>query len=164
MKINLYLLLAVAFMASCAGGGSNSGSADTSGIKPSQKDSQLANAANAPDVNMQYCFFYTEGTQNQDTTKVSMLINGDKVNGEMNWLPKEKDAKKGLLTGTLNGNIIKAVWTFNQEGIKDTMNVEFQLRGNALAQKPYKYDTKTGRQQTNDAAEFSVVYSMKNCN
>jgi hypothetical protein len=164
MKINLCLLLVVAFMASCAGGRSNSGSADTSGIKPSQKDSQLANVANAPYINMQYCFFHTDGTKNKDTTKVSMLINGDKVNGEMSWLPKEKDSKKGLLTGTLNGNIIKAVWTFNQEGVKDTMNVEFQLRGNALAQKPYKYDTKTGRQQTNGAAEFSVLYSMKNCN
>jgi hypothetical protein len=81
----------------------------------------------------------------------------------MSWLPKEKDARKGTLTGTLKGNAIKAVWTFMQEGTKDTLNVEFQLRGNALAQKPYQYDAKTGRQQTDNKADYSVIYSMKNC-
>jgi len=164
MKINVCLLLGLAFMASCNAGGSNAGSTDTTNTKSSQKDAEPANAEAAPVVNMRYCFFYTDGAHAQDTTKVSMLINGDKVTGEMSWLPKEKDAKKGIITGTLNNNIIKATWTFNQEGVKDTMRVEFQLRGNALAQKPYKYDTKTGRQQTNSAAGFSVLYNMKNCN
>lgn len=164
MKINLYLLLDLAFMASCAAGGSNPGSVDSTNAKSSQKHAEPTNAKSAPVVNMRYCFFYTDGTQTQDTTKVNMLINGDKVTGEMSWLPKDKDAKKGIITGNINNNIIKATWTFNQEGIKDTMKVEFRLRGNALAQKPYKYDTKTGRQQTNSAAGFSVLYNMENCN
>lgn len=159
MKIKLYaLLLSGALFASCAGNRSNSNT-DTL----SNKDTAQANAADAPPVNMQYCFYHTDGTQAQDTTMVNMLINGDKVTGKMSWIPKEKDARKGDITGTLKGNAIKAVWTFMQEGAKDTVSVEFQLRGNALAQKPYQYDAKTGRQQTNTNANYSVIYSMKNC-
>ncbi|GAA3986578.1 hypothetical protein [Mucilaginibacter dorajii] len=162
MKINLYLVALTALMASCTGNIS-SDSNDTSDIKISPGDTQLTSAPGSPAVNMQYCFFHTDGTQAQDTTKVSMLINGDKVTGNMQWLPKEKDARKGTLTGTLNGNAIKALWTFNQEGRADTMSVEFQLRGNALAQKPYKYDTKTDKEQTNAASDYKVIYNMTNC-
>ncbi len=162
MKINLYLMLAVGMMASCAGNGNNS-TDDTSGTKIAPADTQLSSAPGTPAVNMQYCFFHTDGTQAQDTTKVSMLINDDKVTGNMQWLPKEKDARKGTLSGTLKGNAIKALWTFNQEGKPDTMTVEFQLRGNALAQKPYKYDTKTVKEQTDASADYKVIYNMTNC-
>jgi hypothetical protein len=160
MKIKLCLLLAGVLAASCSGNRVNS--TDTLSTVNS-KDTMLANATDAPAVNMQYCFYHTDGTQAQDTTLVNMLINGGKVTGKMSWMPKEKDTRKGTLTGTLKGNAIKAVWTFTQEGTKDSMNVEFQLRGNALAQKPYQYDAKTGRQQTDEKADYNVIYSMKNC-
>lgn len=161
MKINFCLFLICALAASCTGSGK--GDADTVSTKPTHEDTVQANANNAPAVNMQYCFYHTDGTAAQDTTAVSITINGDKVTGKMNWIPKEKDARKGKLAGKLTGNAIKAVWSYGQEGTKDTMSVEFQLRGNALAQKPYKYDSKTGAQQTNSAADYSVIYTMKNC-
>jgi len=160
IKIKLCLLVAGMMAASCSGNHSNTADTLSTGGK---KDTILANQADAPMVNMQYCFYHTDGKQAEDTTMVNMLINGNKVTGKMSWLPKEKDARKGTITGTLNGNAIKAVWTFAQEGSKDTMSVEFQLRGNALAQKPYSYDAKTGRQQTSAGADYSVIYNMKNC-
>ncbi|NOW97417.1 hypothetical protein [Mucilaginibacter sp. SG564] len=160
IKIKLCLLVAGMMAASCSGNHSNN--TDTLGTA-GKKDTALANAADAPVVNMQYCFYHTDGTAAQDTTTVNILINGDQVTGKMNWVPKEKDARKGTISGKLNGNAIKALWTFSQEGSKDTMSVEFQLRGNALAQKPYSYDAKTGRQQTNTKADYSVIYNMKNC-
>jgi hypothetical protein len=162
MKINFYLLVSIVLLASCSGG-NNVADNDTTISKLSAADTQLGSAANAPLVNMRYCFFYTDGTRAQDTTEVSIFINGNKVTGDMYWMPKEKDARKGTLTGTLAGNTIKAMWNYNQEGSADTMAVEFQLRGNALAQKPYQYDAKTGRQQTNKAAAYTVIYNMKNC-
>jgi hypothetical protein len=158
MKIKLSLLLAGMLAASCSGSRTNNADA-----RDSHKDTVLANAVDAPPVNMQYCFYHADGTQGQDTTSVNMLINGDKVTGKMNWLPKEKDSRRGTISGTLQGNAIKAVWAFAQEGTKDTMTVEFQLRGNGLAQKPYFYDVKTGRQQTNSKADYDIIYSMKNC-
>ncbi|MEN0052789.1 MAG: hypothetical protein AAGC65_03935 [Mucilaginibacter sp.] len=159
MKITLCLLLAGSLMASCSG--NNSKNKDTASV--GSKDTLQATASDAPPVNMQYCFYHTDGTQGQDTTSVSMLINENKVTGKMSWLPKEKDARKGTLVGTLKENAIKAVWTYGQEGSTDTMTVDFQLRGNALAQKPYQYDAKTGRQFTNEKADYSVIYNMKNC-
>ncbi|QEC74936.1 hypothetical protein [Mucilaginibacter ginsenosidivorax] len=162
MKINFYLLACFALLASCSGE-RNAADDDTTTSTLQPADTQLASAANAPAVNMRYCFFYTEGNKAQDTTLVSIYINGDKVTGNMNWMPKEKDARKGTLTGKLAGNAIKAIWNFNQEGAADTMAVEFQLRGNALAQKPYAYNPKTGRQQTNSKATYNVIYNMKNC-
>ena len=161
MKINFCLLLLCVFATSC--GGSGKSTTDTVSTKPTHEDTVQANANNAPIVNMQYCFYHTDGTAAQDTTMVNVTINGDKVTGKMNWIPKEKDARKGKLDGKLTGNAIKALWTYGQEGTKDTMTVEFQLRGNGLAQKPYKYDAKTGAEQTNAAADYNVIYTMKNC-
>jgi hypothetical protein len=161
MKIKLCLILAAFLAVSCSGNHKMGTDSLSTGL--SREDTLLANASNAPVVNMQYCFYHTDGTQAQDTTAVNILINGDKVTGKMSWQPKEKDKRKGTIDGTLKGNSIKALWSFKQEGRKDTLSVEFQLRGNALAQKPYKYNAKTGRQQTNSSADYTVVYSMKNC-
>ncbi|PWK78683.1 hypothetical protein LX99_01131 [Mucilaginibacter oryzae] len=160
MKFQLGFIACMALaMASCAG---NSG--DKKGDSALTKsDTALANAPDAPPVNMEYCFYTTDGTTAQDTTEVNLRINGNDVTGDMNWLPKEKDARRGSLTGKLNDNVIKALWTYNQEGSKDTLSVEFQLRGNQLAQKPYKYDTQTGKPQTDNAAGYNVIYNMKNC-
>jgi hypothetical protein len=157
MRIKLCSLLAALFAVSC------SGNHKVGADHLSREDTLLANAPNAPVVNMQYCFYHADGSNPEDTTAVNMLINGDKVTGKMSWQPKEKDRRKGTIDGTLKGNGIKVLWSFTQEGKKDTMSVEFQLRGDALAQKPYKYDTKTGRQQTNSNADYTVIYNMKNC-
>lgn len=160
MKFQLCLISCIALaVASCSGNHANN-NADTS-IK--KEDTAMANAPDAPTVNMDYCFYTTEGTAAQDTTKVKLHVNGNKVTGDMNWLPKEKDGRRGTLTGNLNGNVIKALWSYGQEGGTDTLSVEFQLRGNELAQKPYKYDAKTGKEQTDNAAGYTVIYNMKNC-
>ena len=104
------------------------------------------------------CFVRTEGTKHQDSTTVNLVVKGEKVTGEMMWLPHEKDARKGLIEGTLSGDSIKAVWTFKQEGMTDTMALKFKLAGDKLWQRPLKLNTKTGRQQTDEAATYSVEY------
>lgn len=104
------------------------------------------------------CFERGEGKNNIDSTYVQLLVKGNKVTGEMNWLPFEKDARKGLLTGTQKGDTIRAVWTFKQEGMTDSIQVAFKLDGNNLTQKPFKADAKTGRQFTDDAAGYTIKY------
>ncbi|WP_162996464.1 hypothetical protein [Mucilaginibacter celer] len=160
MKFQLGLISFIALaVASCSGNSGNKNGDTTL----SKSDTAIANAPDAPAVNMEYCFYTTEGTASQDTTKVNLHINGNKVTGDMDWLPKEKDARKGTLMGNLNGNVINALWTYGQEGSSDTLSVEFQLRGNQLAQKPYKYDGETGKPKTDNTAGYSVIYNMKNC-
>lgn len=113
--------------------------------------------------NRRYCFLRTEGTDNQDTTTVQFSFNEDNVAGEMNWIPKEKDSRKGVLTGTILGDEIKAVWSYMQEGMKDSMTVAFKLSPQQLAQKPLKVDTVTGRQETDERADYTVIYMPHNC-
>lgn len=113
--------------------------------------------------NRRYCFLRTEGTDNQDTTTVQFTFNEDKVEGEMNWIPKEKDSRKGILTGTISGDEIKAVWSYIQEGMKDSMAVAFKLSPQQLAQKPLKVDTVTGRQETDERANYTLIYMLHNC-
>ncbi|GGH02252.1 hypothetical protein [Mucilaginibacter phyllosphaerae] len=91
-----------------------------------------------------------------------LVIKAGKVSGEMQWIPKEKDARKGTLEGVLNGNDIKAVWKFMQEGTTDTLGVVFQLSAQQLAQKPFKV-VKDGRQQTDTAAGYTLMYKLDNC-
>jgi len=160
MKVRLYQLFSiVALLAACSGNRDNS-SADSSGAGIAIATDK---AVTKPGGSMQYCFFRTDGLQSQDTTDVTLLISGNKVTGFMNWLPKEKDSRKGKLTGKLTGNQIKAVWTYGQEGSTDTMMVEFELRGTAFAQKPYQYNHKTGREQTNSSAGYEIIFNIKNC-
>lgn len=104
------------------------------------------------------CFLHTEGARHQDSTSIELVIKGSEVSGQMNWLPYEKDSRKGKLNGTVSGDTINAKWTFMQEGMQDTVGVKFKLTGNQLAQKPLKLNVKTDRQQTDESAGYSIIY------
>lgn len=114
--------------------------------------------ANKAPVASSLCFLLTEGKSNQDTTSIELVIKGNKVSGQMNWLPYQKDSRKGKLAGVIAGDTIKATWTFMQEGMPDTLGLKFKLNNNQLMQKPLKLNTKTGRDQTDVSAGYSVVY------
>lgn len=105
------------------------------------------------------CFLNTQG---KDSTSVELVIRGNQVTGQMNWLPYQKDSRKGTLAGTVNDDAIHAVWSFMQEGMMDTLNLNFQLKGGQLSQKPLKLNTKTGREQTDGSAGYSIIYNSSN--
>ncbi|MBE9583721.1 hypothetical protein IM792_04615 [Mucilaginibacter sp. JRF] len=159
MNIKSLHILAIAAMFAACNSNPNTKTADSIAADSSANDTTAQTTA-APG---QACFLLTEGTQKQDSTKIHLTIEGSEVTGDMQWLPKEKDARKGTLEGTQEGNIIKAVWTFNQEGTKDTMAVEFNFPGDKLMQKPYKVNPKDGRQFTDAKADYTIVYDKVNC-
>jgi len=104
------------------------------------------------------CFLRTDGNGNKDTTSTEILIKDKAVTGQMYWHPFEKDSRKGTLAGTLKGDTVYAVWSFMQEGMQDTLALQFLVKGKDLLQKPLKLNTKTGREQTDNAAGFTVVH------
>lgn len=106
-------------------------------------------------------FVRTEGKTNQDSTTVTLHLKGSNITGQMKWTPYEKDSRKGTLQGTRSGDMIKATWTFMQEGMTDTLALQFELKNNQLLQKPLKLNTKTGREQTDESADYTVVYQAK---
>ncbi|WP_354432316.1 MULTISPECIES: hypothetical protein [unclassified Mucilaginibacter] len=153
------LIFAMAF-AACSGSGNKS--ADTT-MTASSEDTSNAAKLNTPSQNMEYCFTRTDGTSAQDTTAIHLVINGNKVSGDMRWIPKEKDSRKGTLLGTIKGNTINAVWSFMQEGMQDTIAVEFKLAAQQLSQKPLKLNTSTGREQLDKNADYTINYKLDNC-
>ena len=104
------------------------------------------------------CFLRAEGKSNKDTTSIELVFKDNKVTGQMHWHPFEKDSRKGTLSGTLNGDTVYAEWSFMQEGMQDTLGVQFLVIGNNLTQKPLKLNTQTGRQQTDASAAFTLQY------
>ncbi|NCD69667.1 hypothetical protein [Mucilaginibacter agri] len=108
------------------------------------------------------CFLRTEGKNNKDSTSIELVIKGSEVTGQMNWLPYQKDSRKGTLKGTKTGDIIAAQWSFMQEGMQDTLNLKFKLQDTLLMQKPLKLNTKTGREETDDSKDYSVSYQSSN--
>jgi hypothetical protein len=156
-----YVVICAFAFASCAGNSQKG--ADTVITDSSQADTALATNLNTPAQNMEYCFMRTEGTNAQDTTAIHLIINGGKVSGDMKWIPKEKDSRKGTLTGTIEGNDIKAVWSFMQEGMTDTLAVAFKLSAQQLAQKPSVYNKQNGREQLDKNADYTLIYKLDNC-
>jgi hypothetical protein len=157
-----YILICVLALASCTGNGTKN-SNDIIKSTNDQEYTSQATTLNTSAQNMEYCFIHTDGTNAQDTTAVHLVINANRVSGDMSWLPKEKDRHKGTLSGKLKGDKIIAVWRFMQEGMKDTLAVEFKLSAQGLDQKPMNLNTATGREQINTQADYSVIYKLDNC-
>lgn len=110
------------------------------------------------------CFRRLQGQANQDTTMLKLEINGEQVSGTFQHIPFEKDSRKGTIEGTRKGDIIKANWVYMQEGMNDTLAVEFKLSGDELLQKTYGYEKETGREILTDTSSFSIKFTKINCN
>ncbi|SFU27006.1 hypothetical protein SAMN05216480_10135 [Pustulibacterium marinum] len=52
-----------------------------------------------------------------------------KVSGKFNWIPAEKDQRKGLFEGAKSGNTIKGAYTYTQEGVPKTATILIKLSG-----------------------------------
>ena len=105
------------------------------------------------------CFLSTAGNNSRDSTSIELVIKNNKITGQMNWLPYQKDSRKGTLTGTINNDTINAIWTFMQEGVKDTLALNFKIDNSHLLQKPLKLNPQTGREQTDASAGYTLSYA-----
>ena len=109
------------------------------------------------------CFQKLDGTANQDTTSLTLVIDGNKVTGDLGNYPKEKDRRVGKINATKNGDLIKGTWMYMQEGMNDTLQVEFKLSGDKLVQKNYTVDPKTGREVFSEASVFNIEFNKVEC-
>lgn len=128
--------------------------------KPQPKDYSVVKAgSDAADMDT-VCFLGTQGT---DSTRVSLYINKGDVSGRMDWIPYEKDSRRGKLAGNKKDSLISAAWIYMQEGKPDSMKVQFKLMGDKLYQQPMQSDPKTGQLQADSHAPWSVVYQQVDC-
>lgn len=80
------------------------------------------------------CFIRTDGTKHQDTAAVKLYIKGNSVTGKMMYLPYEKDWRLGNISGKKQGSKIETRWTFMQEGMVDSLAVQFDIDGDKLVE------------------------------
>lgn len=75
------------------------------------------------------------------------------------YIPYEKDACIGYLKGRIDeNNIIHAGWVYEQEGIEDRVEVEFQLKETTLLEKERIYNTTTGKEELDHKKGYTFEY------
>ncbi len=70
---------------------------------------------------------FKDAPSKQDVEELNLEIEGENVTGIYNWLPAEKDQRKGSLTGTIKDKVIQAQYTFTQEGTEKTTKIKITL-------------------------------------
>src|SRR5215217_8311006 len=103
------------------------------------------------------CFLKAES---RDTLKVHLTINGTLISGRMDNMPYEKDARYGLLAGTITDDHIIARWTYEQEGIKDTLDLDLRLTDTGLLQRPLTVNAATGKEETDHTADYGNLIPL----
>lgn len=121
-----------------------------------KKDTTTAENTKAPVISS-YTFLHHQGN---DTTRVEFTLINDYVQGLMDWFPNDgTDGHSGVIEGHLKNDTIHAVWGYAVGRQKDTMKVEFLFKDSTdLRQKPLVMNTKTGRLQTNEKADYTILY------
>jgi hypothetical protein len=65
--------------------------------------------------------------QAADYDQLKITIKGNKAYGIYNWLPYEKDSRKGSFVGTIEHNKITATYVYVQEEIYEGIEIEILL-------------------------------------
>ena len=110
------------------------------------------------------CFLKAGGSGMRDTTRVRLVLQGGRVSGDMEILLFEKDSRRGSLNGTIDKeDIIRVQYRFMQEGMQDTIRLEFRLTENALLQRPTRVDPASGREVPDPGADFGNKLDRIGC-
>lgn len=109
------------------------------------------------------CFQKLSGTSNQDTARIKLTFEADQVSGDFSNIPFEKDSRIGTIRAKMDGDLIKGLWIYMQEGMSDTLEVEFKLMDKKLVQKNYTIDAGTGREVISEASVFNIEFPQVEC-
>lgn len=77
------------------------------------------------------CYAFTNG---KDSISMSIEINNNKANGDLNFNYYEKDSNKGTFSGNMDTDTLWADYTFMSEGIQSTREVVFLKKGDIWIQ------------------------------
>lgn len=95
------------------------------------KDAKNVFASDKEAQPQELCFLSVIGENVQDSLKMNLQIEDEKVTGTYHWLPAEKDSRKGKIKATKSGNSIEGEYDFMQEGKKQNLPIRIELKGNS---------------------------------
>lgn len=110
------------------------------------------------------CYRNVSGNGQRDTIYAQLHFAGDSITGSYSVALFEKDARRGTVSGRVApDSTIKLVYRFMQEGVADSTGLEFKRSGNALLQRPSRYDASTGREVPDEKAGFTIRLEGVEC-
>lgn len=137
-----------------------------------QKKSEIRGITQNPPVSeaTHMCYQYSKDTQNglADRAWLTMSITGDKVTGEYQNLPAEKDSKVGTFTGNvgpmdpkISGRIADVWWESMAEGMSVTEQLKIEFgEGSAVALFGEMVDRGDGVYVYKDTDKLSAGFQM----
>ncbi len=93
--------------------------------------------------------------KNGDTISLAITIQGDQVNGDLNYLWKEKDKNAGHIAGTLKDSLLLADYTFSSEGQQSVRQVAFKLVGDRAVEGFGEMEERGGKTSFVDPGKLS---------
>ena len=113
---------------------------DTTAAAENKASAPLADQTSAPapgitaDAPSESLCFYREvaapdGSGLKDREILKLTIMGKRVSGRYEYLPAEKDARRGMISGTYNGNTVRADYAFEQDGSEGVLTFDIIISG-----------------------------------
>lgn len=120
MRTFLSCALLLVYLSGCGDRSSQTGADNTTSDRPTVSNTS---------AEQERCFRQVAG---RDTTTLFLMINGSDVTGELAVLPFEKDRARGPIRGTLRNGQIQADWQRSGEGVAQTYEVTFTMKGDRV--------------------------------
>ena len=111
------------------------------------------------------CFLFTEGLKNEDSTSLNIHIQDTLVTGDYSYIPNEKDAAIGTISGVIKDNIIECVYTYYQEGEESIEKQIWKLESDKILLKsaPATIDDQGNITYDSSKYEFDIILNKTNC-
>lgn len=108
------------------------------------------------------CF---ETKSGKDVFSLRLIINGNKVSGNLNYKFYERDGAYGTLSGTMQNNLIEADYNYTIEGSEQIEVVAFKLENGKISRKRGELTEKDGKLvlKDPDKAQYSEIFTQINC-
>ncbi len=115
--------------------------------------------------NEKLCFLLTDGLKNEDSTSLNIHIKDTLVTGEYNYIPYEKDAAIGTISGVIKDSIIECIYTYSQEGEEFKENQTWKIRDNQILLKtaPAIIDEQGNIVYDSSKFEFIIILHKIDC-
>ena len=103
--------------------------------KPEKQETKTPPAIHEANYCFRKVYVHPTATSREDVLRMSLTVIGDSVVGSYNWLPFEKDARRGILRGTKKDSAMILTYFFMQEGSYDTAELNVVLKdGKAIVE------------------------------
>lgn len=109
-----------------------------------------------------FCYVISDGENNENINAIKLIINGDKVSGELKYITADEPPAAGQLSGTIKDGIITADWTFVKQSNYYKIPVAFKMGNKSIFQKPSAVN-QDGQAYIPEEGDYSYEFPLVSC-